>query len=89
MTDQKKMKEIWARLVAKAWLDPKFEKKLLANPVEIFQEENIEVPGNTKIHIIKNTENDWNFVIPVKPKGELKEEELKKFAAGDNCICST
>ncbi len=87
MTDQNKIKDIWARLVAKAWIDPKFKKKLLTNSDDVFQEENIKIPENIKVHIFENTEKDLNFVIPMKPKGDLSEEQLKRYSAGDCGSC--
>jgi Nitrile hydratase, alpha chain len=82
MLNNQTNRDNWVRVIAKAWSDPTFEKKLMANPGQVLREENIEVPPNATIHVLKNTEKDLNLVIPSKPKGELSEDELKKKAAG-------
>lgn len=77
----------WARIIAKAWTDQNFKKQLMTDPRKILQEHGIDVPKNSTIHILENTENNLNLVIPTKPKGELKEEELIKMAAAGQCTC--
>ena len=38
----------WSKIIAKAWSDPSFKKKILTHPREIFREYGIEFPSDHK-----------------------------------------
>ncbi len=77
----------YAKIVAKAWSDPKFKEQLLKNPEAVLKEQGIEIPKGTKIKIHENTEDTMNFVLPKMPSEKLSEKDLESLAAGDlpNC----
>ncbi len=72
----------YAKIVAKAWSDPKFKERLLKNPEAVLKENGIDVPKGKKIQIHENTDKISNFILPLKPSGELSEQELEGQAAG-------
>jgi hypothetical protein len=74
-----------ARVVAKAWLDPSFKKRLLANPTEVLRSEGIEVPAGVEIRVLEHTPDIRYFELPVKPPSlevQLSEEQLTLVDAG-------
>lgn len=71
-----------AQLIAKAWTDPAFKEKLMKHPKEAFLEMGIPCPEGVTIHVVENTQKEWNFVLPMKPEGKLSETELRDAAGG-------
>ena len=45
MVEQQELDACWGQLVAKAWKDPAFKKRLLAQPAAVLKEEGIEMPA--------------------------------------------
>jgi hypothetical protein len=77
----------WAAIVAQAWLDADFKKKLLANPDKILSECGIPVKKGTHCKIVEDTQDISYYVLPLRP--EVHENELKKvIAAGFIMILS-
>ncbi|MFI5335016.1 MAG: NHLP leader peptide family RiPP precursor [Chlamydiales bacterium] len=72
----------WAQVLAKAWADESFKKKLLKHPEQTLKEMGIEFPANTKVEIHEQKGKVVHFFIPPKPGGELSETELRNVAAG-------
>jgi Nitrile hydratase, alpha chain len=88
MKDQK----AYAKIIAKAWNDPKFKEKLLKNPEAVLKENGIEIPKGEKIQVHENTSKIMHLVIPQKPTGELSLKDLEAVAAagkhGGGCNAS-
>ncbi len=73
----------WARIVAKAWADESFKKRLIADPKAILKEQGLEVAPDVQLKVIEDTENLHHLTLPPKPaEGELSEEELSMAAGG-------
>ncbi len=72
----------WAKVIAKAWSDPAFKKKLLHNPTAVLAAEGIELPKEVHVEIHESTNKVIHLNLPHKPEGELSEEKLLKIAAG-------
>ncbi len=71
-------------VIAKAWKDPTFKKKLLNNPKEALESCGIKIPANINVKVIEDSTNTYTFVLPVAPKNAqtLSEAELAKVAGG-------
>lgn len=86
-------------IIAKAWADPAFKRRLLDNPVAVAKEHGIPVPSNMKIRIVENTDDVVHVVLPVKPpEGLLTDEQLDSISGGfsaptgtsktaNRCVC--
>ena len=74
------------QLIAKAWADENFKKKLLSDPAATFKAEGIalQLPSGMSLRAVENTEKVFHFVIPAKPN-ELTEEDLDMVAGGMLC----
>ncbi len=72
-------------IIAKAWKDPTFKKKLLSNPKETLESCGIKIPANINVKVIEDSANTYTFVLPAAPKNAhtLTEADLAKVAGGD------
>ena len=75
---------VWNQIVARAWCDNDFLKRLLSDPRAALAEHDLEVPPGTEVEVVLGTEvkiDDTDnlvrrFILPVGPSQELTEEEL-------------
>jgi hypothetical protein len=75
----------WARVVAQAWTDENFKKRLAENPAVVLREHGIQVPTGTELRLVENTDKVAYITLPAKPFGsELSISELEGIAGGDN-----
>ena len=76
----------WGQLVARAWADPAFKAKLLADPAGVLKENGLVPPAGITIKVVENTDKVLHLTIPAKPAAtELSEEELHRVAGGEGC----
>ena len=60
----------WDQIVAKAWADKKFKKRLLADPAAVLKENGLAVPVGMKIIVVENTDKVTTLTLPLKPEDE-------------------
>lgn len=79
------IREIEAKVIAKAWKDPAFKKKLLSNPKAALTEMGVALPEGVNVRCIEDTKNSMTFVLPTTPSdsAHLSETELSKIAGGN------
>ncbi len=80
---QEEMKRKWAEIVTRAWSDPTFKKRLLANPDQVLKENGIAIP-NMHFEITEDTKNKIYLSLPQPPRQNLSEEDLKNLSAAGN-----
>lgn len=84
-------KEKMVELIARAWKDREFKKRLLANPKSVLKEFGCNIPENVKIQFHENTNDTVHYVLPRSPARtrELSDAELERLsaAAGDDTLC--
>ena len=74
---------LWNQLVARAWADPAFKARLLADPATVLKENGVVVPAGIEFRVVENTDTVIHLTIPLKPPPEeLSEEELNRAAGG-------
>jgi hypothetical protein len=83
MTDQEKKERTrkWSQIVAKAWADETFKKRLLAEPAKVLHEYGMQMPQGIQPKIVEDTDRICYLKLPAKPSGELSEEDLSQIAA--------
>ena len=64
-----------ARVIARAWHDEAYKKRLLTDPLAALKEEGVNMPAGSKVHFHESTHNDIHMVLPPRPK-DVKTEEL-------------
>ena len=84
---------LWAQIVARAWCDEGFMKRLLSEPRSVLAEHDLEVAPGTEVEVVLGTEvtvDDIDtvrrFILPASPPHELTEEELDGGAVAW-CAC--
>jgi len=75
----------WARIVAKAWADADYKKRLLADPTAVLKEEGVEMPAGISFKVIENTESTMNLVLPAMPKGVNEMRDMEQRVAAQSC----
>ena len=80
--DPKEFQKAYGKLVAKAWSDAEFKAELLADPMNVFKENSMEVPAEIEVRIVENTDKIINFILPPEPSDELTDEQLAGAAGG-------
>ena len=84
------LEEKRSAVIAKAWKDPAFKKKLLKDPKSALKECGYSIPENMSVRVIEDTANTYTFVMPPSPTNarELSPAELETFA-GSQANCCT
>jgi hypothetical protein len=84
---------VWSQVVARAWCDAGFMKRLLSDPREVLAEHDLEVSPDTEVEVVLGTEvkvDDTDtvrrFILPASPSHELAEEDLFEGAVAW-CAC--
>jgi hypothetical protein len=72
-----------AQLIEKAWRDPAFKRRLMAEPEAVFREAGVTVHPDKKIRVVEETNSLEYFVLPPPPGGGgLSDIELDSAAGG-------
>lgn len=72
----------YAEATRRAWTDPAFRAKLLADPRAALLAEGVQVPADIVIKVVENTKDTINIVLPAKPSDALSDEALAAVSAG-------
>jgi hypothetical protein len=84
--DQAQMPEYakqYGQLVARAWGDQAFKRRLLADPAAVLAEQGIPVPPGVEVRAVENTDRVLYLTLPPGPSDELSDEQLDAVAGGD------
>ena len=76
----------WSQVVAQAWADEKFKKRLLTEPAAVLKEHGIEVPAGMEVRVVENTDKVYHLTLPARPAGEVTEltgRQMKAVMGGD------
>jgi hypothetical protein len=84
---------VWSQMVARAWCDEDFMKRLLSDPRAMLADYDLEVPLGTEVEVVlgkevKVDDSDTvrRFILPASPSHELEEEDLVNGAVAW-CYC--
>ena len=72
----------YGKIIAKAWREPAFKAKLIADPQATLKEAGVTVPAGVTVKVVENTDAQFYFVLPPKPAGQLSDEALDSVAGG-------
>ena len=87
MADQEQDKaSAYGKLIARAWRDPTFKAKLLADPEATLRQAGVSIPAGVTVKVVENTGTHFHFVLPARPNEALTGEALDKVAGGSSCI---
>lgn len=84
MAKSKNLQEIRSKIIAKAWKDPVFKKKLLSNPTSALKEMGVDLPPNATVKVVEDSSQTFTFVLPASPANitMLSDENLENVAGG-------
>jgi hypothetical protein len=54
----------WSQLVARAWADPAFKARLLADPAAVLKENGLELPPGMEIKVVEDSEKVLHLPLP-------------------------
>jgi hypothetical protein len=80
-------REFESKLIARAWKDEAFKKRLLENPKRVFEDElGVKLPDGLQIKILEETGGQLYLVLPPNPEHEpdldLSDEQLEMVTGG-------
>ncbi len=77
-----------AAIVTRAWSDEAFKARLLDDATAVLAEADLELPPGVTVKTVEDTESIRHLVLPVKPTGDLSDEELETVAAAGSSVFS-
>jgi len=80
---QEEFSKKYAEVIAKAWSDEGFKKKLLEKPNETLKEFGVPMPEGITFHIHENGSGSCHLILPKKTNRKLSDDELKKAQGGE------
>jgi hypothetical protein len=76
----------WGKIVARAWTDPEFKARLIAEPMTVLREHGIEGAEGLAVRVVEDEPGVRHLVLPSSPSSDLTEEELVPTAVS-YCWC--
>lgn len=72
----------YAKVIARAWVDEEFKKRLLKDTATVLKENGIEIPGGMTVRFVEQKENEILVPLPPKPQPVLSDDDLASVAGG-------
>ncbi len=89
-------RDIEAHIVAKAWKDEAYKRKLLSNSKAVIEQEfNVQLPQEVSVQVMEENPTSLYFVLPPRPEisgQEISDEQLQAIAGGlgvDKIVAAT
>ena len=57
----------WGELVARAWADPAFKARLLADPEAVLAEHGVAMPAGFQVRVVEDTDRVVHLTLPPPP----------------------
>ena len=70
----------YGKIVAKAWRDPAFKAKLLADPHAVLTNAGVPLPAGVTVKVVENSASLFHLVLPPRPTDQISDEALDKVA---------
>ena len=83
------IRKSWARILAKAWDDPDFKARLLADCEAVCAAEGLQTPGCERLRIVEDAPGELTLVMPPRPSAELSEQTLEAVSGGATVAFTT
>lgn len=71
-----------AQIIAEAWADPEFKRRLLATPEDVLRERGLDVPPGVRVVMLENTVETRHVVLPHRPPEWDEGESVQPLIAG-------
>jgi hypothetical protein len=67
--------KVWGQIVARAWADAAFKRRLLTEPATVLSENGMEVPAGVGVKVVDDTDKGLHLTLSAQPAGESPERE--------------
>jgi hypothetical protein len=98
VANRQEAQKVLSKIVAQAWLDEEFKKRLISEPAVVLEENGLTIPSGLQVRVKENTSleastgiadrpdtNDlYEILLPPKP-AELTDKLIQSWANGDTC----
>jgi hypothetical protein len=71
------MDKAWGQIVAQAWQDEGFKRRLLADPAAVLKAHGIAMPPGVAIKVVENTDKVIYLTLPVWPAADLSDTHAR------------
>ena len=71
-----------AELFAACWKDEALKARFMAAPKAVLAEHGMAVPDGLDVKVVENTDNCVHITIPLRPSGDLSDDQLASAAGG-------
>ena len=79
-----RMPELYGKVIARAWREPAFKARLIADPRAALAEAGVVIPAGVTVKVMEDTATHLHFVLPPEPTGQLSDEALDMAGAGSS-----
>ncbi len=83
---QDEQAKAYGRVVAKAWSDEAFKRRLVTDLEAVLKAEGVVVPEGVELRLVENTDKVVHLTIPARPS-DLSDEQLDQVAGGGGPNC--
>ncbi len=78
--------QAYAKVIAQAWVDEEFKKRLLADSATVLKESGIEVPEGMTVRFVEEEPKENEIIVPLPPRphetADLSDDDLHEVAGG-------
>ena len=74
--------EFATKVITKAWRDPAYRARLVADPRAALSEAGVEAPAHLDFKVVENTDTLVHLILPPPPSAEISEESLALVSGG-------
>ena len=88
MADPKSPKALLTGVIERAWRDPAYKSRLLAEPAAVLAAAGLPVPAGRRVKVVEETDTISYLVLPPAPgEAGLSDAELDAVAAASGTLC--
>ena len=78
----------WGKVVAQAWDDEDYRKRLVESPAEVMSEAGFEVPDGVRLSVVEGKPGEVTLVLPAPPTDRaLDDVEVEEVSGGFTRLC--
>lgn len=72
--------ELKSKIIEKAWSDPEFKEKLIADPKSTLKDSfGIDIPEEINVKVVEENQDDYYLVIPQSPSSSNSDVEAPRW----------
>ncbi len=81
--NEREIEKSHVKVIVRAWRDPEYKQRLIAEPAATLAEAGISVPEGVEVRVVEGGPEVRHFFLPPPPdERDLSDEDLEQIAAG-------